>query len=66
MTRHWLAGVAAFAMMTGVAVAQGMSSKSSTSTQSTTTTTTPPVAGSYNASEFSGVPIATETRPKRA
>jgi hypothetical protein len=37
-------------MMTGVALAQGMSSESSSSTQSTTTTVVPPV-GSYNSTE---------------
>jgi hypothetical protein len=50
MTRYWLAGAAAFALMTSVAFAQGMSSESSSSTQSTTTTTVPTV-GSYSSSE---------------
>jgi hypothetical protein len=36
MTKHWLAGAAALAMMTGVAYAQGMSSGSSVATQPTT------------------------------
>ncbi len=35
MTRRWLAGAAAFAMMTGAAFAQGMSSGSSAPTPST-------------------------------
>ena len=51
MTRQWLAGAAAFAMMTGVACAQGMSSDTSTSTQSTTTSTAPAV-GSYNSNSY--------------
>src|SRR5579862_9897791 len=51
MTKHLLAGAAAFAMMTGVAFAQSMSSDTSTSIQSTTTTTTAPAAGSYNSYE---------------
>jgi hypothetical protein len=46
MMRHWLAGAAAFAMMTGVAVAED----SSTTTRSTTTSTAPAV-GSYKATE---------------
>lgn len=46
MMRHWLAGAAALAMMTGVAVAQ----ESSTTTRSTTTSTVPAV-GSYKAIE---------------
>ena len=46
MMRHWLAGAAAFAMMTGVAVAE----ESSTTTRSTTTSTVPAV-GSYKATE---------------
>jgi hypothetical protein len=50
MTRHWLASGVVFAMMTGAALAQGMSSDSSTSTQSTTTATAPSV-GSYSSSE---------------
>ncbi len=50
MTRHLLAGAAAFAMMTGVAFAQGMPSESSTTTRSTTTSTVPTV-GSYKSSE---------------
>jgi len=50
MMKHWLAGAAAFALMTGVAFAQGMSSESSTTTQSTTTTTVPSV-GSFNTYE---------------
>jgi hypothetical protein len=49
MTKYWLAGAAAFAMMTSVAFAQGMSSESSTSTQSTTSPV--PAVGSYNSSE---------------
>jgi hypothetical protein len=48
MTRYWLASAAAFAMMTGVALAQGMSSQSTTSS---TTSTTVPVVGSYSATE---------------
>jgi hypothetical protein len=52
MTKHLLAGAAAFAMMTSVAFAQGMSSGSSSSTQSTTTTTTTaPAVGNYNTYE---------------
>ena len=50
MTRHLLAGAAAFALMTGVAFAEDMSSESSTTTRSTTTTTVPGV-GSYKSSE---------------
>jgi hypothetical protein len=49
MTRHWLAGAAAFAMMTGVAFAQDTSSESSTTTRSTTSTV--PGVGSYSSSE---------------
>jgi hypothetical protein len=48
MTRYWLAGVAAFAMMTGVAFAEGVPSESSTTTRSTTTV---PAVGSYKSSE---------------
>lgn len=51
MTRHWLAGAAAFAMMTGVALAQSTSSDTTTSSQSTTTANSPPVTGSYSASK---------------
>jgi hypothetical protein len=46
MTRHWLAGAAAFAMMTGVAFAE----ESSTTTRSMTTSAVPSV-GSYKSSE---------------
>jgi hypothetical protein len=46
MMRHWLAGAAALAMMTGVAVAE----ESSTTTRSTTTSTVPAV-GNYKATE---------------
>jgi hypothetical protein len=46
MMRHWLAGAAAFAMMTGVAVAD----ESSTTTRSMTTSTVPAV-GSNKSSE---------------
>ena len=43
MTRYWLAGAAALALMSGVAFAQ------SSSTESTTTVTTPtPPVGSYS------------------
>lgn len=49
MTKQLLAGAAAFAMMTGVAFAQGMASESSSST--TTTTTTAPAAGSMSTYE---------------
>jgi hypothetical protein len=48
MTRHWLTGAAAFAMMTGVAFAQG-TSETSTTTRSTTSTA-PGVEG-YKSSE---------------
>jgi len=48
MMRHWLAGAAAFAMMTGVAFAQDTSSESTT-TRSTTSTV--PAMGSYTSSE---------------
>jgi len=51
MMKHLLAGAAAFAMMTSVAFAQGMSSESSSTTQSTTTTTTAQPVGSYNSYE---------------
>jgi hypothetical protein len=51
MTKHWLAGAAAFAMMTGVALAQSDSSDTRTSTQSNTTTNNPSAPGSYNASK---------------
>jgi hypothetical protein len=47
MTRYWLAGAAAFAMMTGVALAQGMSSETTNSTSSTTTTIAP-IVGTYS------------------
>jgi len=53
MTKHLLAGAAAFALMTSVAFAQGMSSESSSTTQSTTTTTTAPAVGNYNTYENS-------------
>jgi hypothetical protein len=43
MTRRWLAAAAAFAMMSGFALAQGVSSGSSTSTQPTTTSTVRPL-----------------------
>ena len=49
MTRHWLAGAAALAMMTGVAFAQDTSSESSTTTRSTTSMG--PGVGGYNSSE---------------
>ncbi len=47
MTRHWLAGAAAFAMMTGLAFAQG-TSETSTTTRSTTSTA--PGAEGYHSS----------------
>jgi hypothetical protein len=52
MTRHWLAGAAAFAMMTGVAFAQDRDRpyEPSTTTRSTTTSRVPAV-GSYKSSE---------------
>lgn len=53
MTKHWLAGAAAFAMMTGVAFAQSVSTESS-STQSKTITTAPapvPAVGTFNSYE---------------
>ena len=45
MIKHWLTGAAAFAMMTGVALAQGVPSDSST------TTSKAPAVGSYKSSE---------------
>jgi histone deacetylase complex regulatory component SIN3 len=48
MMKSLLAGAAAFAMMTGVALAQGMSSDTSSST--TTSTVMPPV-GSFSATK---------------
>ena len=51
MIRNWLAGAAAFAMMTGVAFAQSSSTDSTTSSQSTTTSSSPAPAGSYSASK---------------
>jgi hypothetical protein len=48
MTRHWLAGAAAFALMTGVAFAADTGS--STTTRSTTTSAVPAV-GTYQSSE---------------
>lgn len=42
MTKYWLAGAGVFALMTGAALAQNLSSESTVSTQ-TTTTTPPPV-----------------------
>jgi len=50
MMRHWLAGAAAFAMMTGVALAEDRPSESSTTTRSTTTSTVPS-RGNYKSSE---------------
>jgi hypothetical protein len=50
MMKHLVAGAAALAMMTGAALAQGMSSESSSSTQSTTTTVVPTI-GSTNSYE---------------
>ena len=50
MMRHWLAGAAAFAMMTGVAFAEDRPAESSTTTRSVTTTAAP-AAGSYKATE---------------
>ena len=50
MTKHWLAGAAAFAMMTGVAFAQSSSSDTTTTTQSTTTMPVP-LVGSYSSSK---------------
>jgi hypothetical protein len=47
MTKTLLAGIAAFAMMTGAALAQDSSSYSS----QTTTSTPAPVTGSYHSSE---------------
>jgi len=49
MTRYWLAGAAAFALMTGVALAQGMSSETTRSTISTTSTAVP-ITESYSSS----------------
>jgi|SRR5580704_4616149 hypothetical protein len=49
MTRHWLAGAAVFAMMTGVALAQSIPSESATTTR--TMTSTVPADGSYKWSE---------------
>jgi hypothetical protein len=46
MTKYWLAGAAAFAMMTGVAFAE----ESSTTTRSITTSAVPAV-GNYKSSE---------------
>jgi hypothetical protein len=47
MMKHWLAGAAAFAMMTGVAFAED----ASTTTRSMTTSTAPAVGG-YKSSEI--------------
>jgi hypothetical protein len=47
MMRHWLAGAAAFAMMTGVAFADD----ASTTTRSVTTSTVPAIGG-YKSSEI--------------
>jgi Flp pilus assembly protein TadD len=47
MTKYFLVGVAAFAMMTSAAVAQSTSSDTTTSTQSTTSTVAQPL-GSYS------------------
>jgi len=49
MTRHWLAGAAVFAMMTGVALAQSIPYESATTTR--TMTSTVPADGSYKWSE---------------
>jgi hypothetical protein len=49
MTRSWLAGVSAFAMMTGIAFAQG-TSDTTISTQ-TTTSTPAPAVGSFSSSK---------------
>lgn len=57
MTRHCLAGAAAFAMMTGLASAQGMSSPSSTSPQPATPSSAP--AGGSN-----GAGAATSSAPQ--
>src|ERR1700719_4265232 len=60
MMRQWLAGAAAFAMMTGVAFAEDRPAESSTTTRSTTTSTVPgigsgklviPDVGSYKSTE---------------
>ena len=47
MTKSWLVGLTAFAMMSGVALAQSSTSDVTTSTQ-TTTTTPVPLIGSYS------------------
>jgi hypothetical protein len=53
MTKHLLAGISAFAMMTGVALAQGLPPDTAISTQATTSTVAPvpPVVGSYSSSK---------------
>jgi hypothetical protein len=56
MTRHWLAGAAALAMMTGIAFAQGTSSASSTSAQSTAPAAeSPGAAGATSTAPPAGV-----------
>jgi hypothetical protein len=50
MTRYWLAGAAALALMTGAVFAQGMSSDTKTST-TTTSSSTAPAAGSYSSTQ---------------
>ena len=55
MMKTLCSGAAALAMMTGVALAQGVSSDTTTSTQSTTTTTVIPAApatSTYNSSKW--------------
>jgi hypothetical protein len=51
MTKYFIAGVSAFAMMTGVALAQGVSSDTTTTTTQTTTSPSAPPAGSFSATK---------------
>jgi hypothetical protein len=48
MTKSWMAGVAALAVMTAPALAQSLSSESETRTQTTTSTVAPAPIGTYD------------------
>lgn len=52
MTKLLLMGISAFAMMTGVALAQSSSSDTTTSTTTTTTAPVAPTTGSYSSSNY--------------
>jgi hypothetical protein len=58
MTRHWLAGAAAFAMMTGVALAQGTPTGTSAAAPSTA-----PAVGSSSAGAALSAPSAVGAAP---